>query len=275
VSERMDVCAAGNTATAPQYTSTPVRFPSSQGCLQGRCSVSSLPWSPAGFSTASSTKQCPAPCIPVSPWEHNLTQDQHLIDLLNKLQSSRLDDQRCTMPGPNTSHAPWSASRQRLESVLRSSPPYPMVVLPPEGGFWVDPSVQRYHDSSYDSDGNPVIGDLRLVGEHDDSPCRTYRAHFLQSEHFNFCGLEDNIGGPMVLSVKYYNDSESQESSNHIRVILRLTSGTMHKLLASDGLPEQPSPILLARMVAPDVSVSTLQPVLCPRASELLLNFDE
>ena len=186
-----------------------------------------------------------------------------------------LDDQRCTMPGPNSSHLPWSASRQRLESVLRSSPPYPMVVLPPEGGFWVDPSDQSwYHDSSFDSDGNPVIGDLRL-GEHDDSPCRTYRAHFLQSEHFNFCGLEDNIGGPMVLSVKYYNDSESQESSNHIRVILRLTSGTMHKLLASDGLPEQPSPILLARMVAPDVSVSTLQPVLCPRASELLLNFDE
>ena len=190
------------------------------------------------------------------------------------------------MPGPGGmmnqstaigSHIPWSASRQRLESVLRSSAPYPMVVLPPEGGFWVDPSDQRnnLHETHFDSDVNCTIGELRL-GEHDDSPCRTYRAHFLQSEHFNFCGLEDNIGGPMVLSVKYYNDSESQDAaSNHIRVILRLTSGTQHKLLAADGLPDHPSPIHLARMVAPDVSVTTLQPVLCPRASELLLNFDE
>ena len=28
------------------------------------------------------------------------------------------------------------------------------------------------------------------VGELDESPSRTYRALFLQSEHFNFCGLD-------------------------------------------------------------------------------------
>jgi len=197
------------------------------------------------------------------------TSDQDLFELLNRLQSNRLDDQRCTMPGPGSTLPAWSPSRQRLESVLRSSPPYPMVVLPPEGGFWVDPSSS--HDSSFDSDGNPMIGE-GLVGEHEDAPCRTYRAHFLQSEHFNFCGLEENVG-PMVLSVKYYTDLENQD--NHIRIILRLTSGTMHKLVGVDGLPDHPSPILLARMVSPDISISTLQPVLCPRASELLLSFDE
>ena len=40
------------------------------------------------------------------------------------------------------------------------------------------------------------------VGEIDESPRRTYKAHFLQPEHFNFCGLDD-LMGPVVLSVKY------------------------------------------------------------------------
>jgi hypothetical protein len=38
---------------------------------------------------------------------------------------------------------------------------------------------------------------------------------------------------------------------------------------------EQPSPIALSRLVVPDISIPTLQPVLCPRASDLLLNYDE
>ena len=140
-----------------------------------------------------------------------------------------------------------------------------MVVLPPEGGFWVDPSPHRSHDSSFDGEG--------AGGEHEESPARIYRAHFLQSEHFNFCGLEEGVG-PMVLSVKYYCDTDNQD--NHIRIILRLTGGTHHKLLqAETGLPEHPSPTHLAKMVSPDITISTLQPVLCPRASELLLNFDE
>jgi len=114
-----------------------------------------------------------------------------------------------------------------------------------------------------------VISDS-AVGELDESPCRTYRAHFLQSEHFNFCGLDD-VMGPVVLSVKYYCDSDN--TSNHIRIVLRLTSGTTHRLVARQQV--QPSPIALARMVCPEISLTALQPVLCPKASELLLNYDE
>ena len=78
--------------------------------------------------------------------------------------------------------------------------------------------------------------------------------------------------GPVVLSVKYYCDSDSS-SSNHIRIVLRLTSGTTHRLVARQQ--QQPSPIALARMVCSDISLTALQPVLCPKASELLLNYDE
>ena len=54
---------------------------------------------------------------------------------------------------------------------------------------------------------------------------RTYRAHFLQSEHFNFCGLEENVG-PMVLSVKYYTDVENQVNRNAfvVKQPLQITS---------------------------------------------------
>ena len=112
-------------------------------------------------------------------------------------------------------------------------------------------------------EGPQVVPDL-------EESCRTYRAHFLQSEHFNFCGL-DEVLGPVVLSVKYYTDSDT--ATNHIRIILRLTQGTSHQLVARQ--PVQPSPIALAKSVCPDLTLAALQPVLCPKASDLLLNYDE
>lgn len=270
---------------------------------------------------------------PISP------SDQDLFELLNRLQSSRLDDQRCTMPtagltSPSsavasaaTSNAPWTPSRHRLEAVLRAPPPYPMVVLPAEGGFWCRPTPEQqlrysHHQLHHHTDSTTCCFDAddHLSGDHPphhhhhhllhqaggggvggrggellmdvESPCRTYRAHFLQSEHFNFCGL-DEATGPLVLSVKYYNTDgsgggggvgggEDNNSSRHIRIILRLQGGTHHKLLAAPqvGLllaatADQPSPIALARLVVPDISIQALQPVLCPRASDLLLNYDE
>ena len=168
------------------------------------------------------------------------------------------------MPGNNQ---PWTPSRHRLESLLRGSPPYPMVSLPPEGGFWTDPS----HDNSFDSEGNPVVSEAAAT-DHEESPCRTYRAHFLQSEHFTFCG-QDDTEGPVVLSVKYYS-GDGETNTNHIRLVLRLSSGSQHRLVDRDSLA-QPSPISLARLVCPQLTLSSLQPVLCPRASELLVNYDE
>ena len=145
-----------------------------------------------------------------------LPQDRDLFELLARLQGSRLDDQRVTM---GSSSVPWTHSRHRLESLLRGSPPYPMVALPPEGGFWSDPSDHSFHNGSFDSEGNPGVEGPQVVPDLEES-CRTYRAHFLQSEHFNFCGLDESLG-PVVLSVKYYTDSDT--ATNHIRIILRLT----------------------------------------------------
>jgi len=194
----------------------------------------------------------PAPSTPVT------SRDADLFDLLNRLQGARLDDQRVTM-GSNS--APWTPTRHRLESLLRGSPPHPMLSLPPEGGFWSDPADH----------GEPEVEAEGRQEEQEES-CRTYRAHYLQSEHFNFCGL-DEVLGPVVLSVKYYSSEPTDSTSNHTRLVLRLTSGTSHRLVARQ--PTQPSPILLAKSVCPDLTLSTLQPVLCPKASDLLLSYDE
>ena len=208
---------------------------------------------------------------------------------------------------------PWSPSRQRLEAMLRGPPPYPMVVLPADGGFWCRPTPDQqlrysHHQLHHHTDSTACCFDAddHLSGDHHhhhhhqflhqsggggggdlmdvESPCRTYRAHFLQSEHFNFCGL-DEATGPLVLSVKYNSDGgggEDNSANRHIRIILRLQGGTHHKLLAAPqvglllaGQDQQPSPIALARLVVPDISIQALQPVLCPRASDLLLNYDE
>jgi len=155
-----------------------------------------------------------------------------------------------------------------------------MVSLPSDAGFWCDPPSHHSTDCCYDNDGETVIGysdgdaviSERAAGEPDESSCRSYRAHFLQSEHFNFCGKDERIG-PLVLSLKYYSHSDSQ--SYHIRIILRLSTGTIHKLVHWNRNDGESSPAGLAKTVCPDLSLTFLQPVLCPNTAELLLDFDE
>ena len=162
---------------------------------------------------------------------------------------------------PEKDISPWTPSRHRLESLLRGSPPYPMVSLPPEGGFWLDPPQD--HQNSFDSEASHLE-------ELEESPCHTYRAHFLQSEHFNFCGL-DEVMGPVVLSIKYCCDSDSS-TSNHIHFILRLTTGTRHHLLDSSS---SSTVLQLTHSLCPSLSLTHLQPILCPSIAQLLLKFDE
>ena len=76
-----------------------------------------------------------------------------------------------------------------------------------------------------------------------------------------------------MLSVKYYA-GDGDTNGDHIRLVLRLTSGSVHKLVDRDSQPA-PSPLALARLVCPQLSLPSLQPVLCPKASELLVNYDE
>jgi len=227
-----------------------------------------------------------------------------LFELLGRLQSARLDDQRCSMPstlrngGDGTAAAaaiPLQVpeSKLLLEEVLRSGPPYPMIVLPRRGGFWLDPPPESEvaEDISdaiavSDHDDDNESNDQHYVFEMDET-ARCYRAHFLGYEHYNFHGSDDTLG-PVVLSLKAYCDLEQRRSSDasvarkdsgqlekHTRLLLRLRTGTIHTLMPESALPDSLSALSAAKYLAPELTLDKLEPVMCPRASELIVNYDE
>merc|ERR1711892_1439431 len=150
-----------------------------------------------------------------------------------------------------------------------------MLSISLKAGFWSDPADQSSSETNNTSEvvNSECVDGLEVTAkELDDSTCRTYRAHFLQSEHFNFCGTDDMLG-PFILSLKYYRQSEG--SSNHARIILRQATGTRHKLVEHEADDEESSPLELAQILCPELSIETLQPILCPNTAELLLSFDE
>ncbi len=142
-----------------------------------------------------------------------------------------------------------------------------------------------------------------------DETARCFRAHFLGYEHYNFHGTDDTLG-PVVLSLKTYNNDlgggpqkdggarrkvaavpggaqqqlqqikeeqvqQQQQQENRTRVLLRLRSGTLHRLVPESALEDGLSPIRAAQLLCPELSLDKLSPVLCPRASELIVGYDE
>ena len=132
----------------------------------------------------------------------------------------------------------------------------PLVSLPSEG--WV-----LYESSTSDKLLTSDIIDL------DFPPNSFYRAHFLQSDHYNLCGRDPTLG-PVVLSLKYYRQEES--NSYHIRTILRLPTGTIHRVITCEG---EFSPVVIARTLCHHLSLQTLTPVVGPGTSQLIMDFDE
>ena len=175
---------------------------------------------------------------------------EDFFELLERLQASRLDDQRCIMrPLHKGDQRPKPESQLRLEDVLSGSPPFPQLSLPP-GAVWREDGEDSEDTTDLDIEAGP--GPL-------------YRTHFLQSEHFNLCG-EDEAGGPLVVSLRYQTDM--------VRLIVRTSSGSQH-LTAGLETEQDCSPLSLLRRLCPHIAVTFLQPVFAPSTSSLVLNYDE
>ncbi len=223
-----------------------------------------------------------------------------LFDLLDKLQGSRLDEQRCSMPAASQQQQQEEqqqddddeclSSTDLLHSTLKSGPPYPMIVLPRTGGFWMDPQDREDEQGN----GELSVGDEEGPGDMGkpkfemDDTTRCYRAHFLGYEHYNFHAVDNDLG-PVILSLKTYNSEQQQQQQqqkekkkhqsqipdNHTRVMLRLQSGTIHRLVPDSALDGGLSPLHVTKFLVPEMSLDNLHPVICPRASELIVNYDE
>ncbi|XP_040565867.1 rap1 GTPase-activating protein 1 [Lepeophtheirus salmonis] len=197
----------------------------------------------------------------------NLSQSSDLFELLSRLQSSRLDDQRCIMPPRLSSVTPLlhhNKCHEALKTVLRGPKPYPLIIHPPSGGYWIEPCLPPGSGSPFPSAPPPPSSSSDLY----ENSARTYRAHFLGYEHYNFCAEFE----PVVMSLKMYGD---QKDENHIRVIVRTSSGTIHKLISYSDLVSGVSPLKIMNFVQPEHSVNQFVPILCPSASELIMKYDE
>lgn len=72
--------------------------------------------------------------------------------------------------------------------MLKKPGPYPMIVLPPGGGYWQDGSE---HECQLDSDGNPIIPQTSpsKVKLETDETAQCYRKHFLGKVRVNYLWL--------------------------------------------------------------------------------------
>ncbi|KPP74975.1 rap1 GTPase-activating protein 2-like [Scleropages formosus] len=179
----------------------------------------------------------------------------------------------------------------RIEEVLEKGDPYPQVILPQFGGYWIEDAETTVFtptstDSSFyeddDSDGVSPGGSRGFKLE-DNSAARAYRKHFLGREHLNFYGTASTLGN-LVLSLKH----EEAEGQEHLRIILRSRMKTLHDRISLAGLTQLPSipeiakvPILVFSsltqnsLLCDDVTGLKFSPVLYPRGSQLIVSYDE
>ncbi|XP_064461034.1 rap1 GTPase-activating protein 2-like isoform X2 [Ornithodoros turicata] len=203
-----------------------------------------------------------------------------LFELLNRLQNSRLDDQRCELPigdastRRNNSPVVSKAERQnkdqeRLEEILRKQISYPMVVLPTGGGYWVDGIDCSSPSDLCDSVFVPGHFTPRKIDS--EEIAKTYRKYFLGKEHFNFVGQDDSVG-LFVLSLKLESADEKNE---YYRVMLRTKDGILVDLIPSNPGTEIWTAACFVKYLCDNASNTVIQPVSFPKVSEMLINYDE
>ncbi|KAF8790816.1 Rap1 GTPase-activating protein 1 like protein [Argiope bruennichi] len=217
---------------------------------------------------------------------------QDLFELLERLQNSRLDDQRCVLPSslqlpssvlltdcdhhtsryeqPAPSEVPRSDS-ELLRKILKEAGPYPMVLLPPSGGYRID----RCEEKETRGSNTHLFGESNLTpGESSlleiDPNATLYRQHFYNKEHFNFIMNDANIG-PIVMSVKY----ENVNCKEHLRTILRRKHNIVRDIIPLAYENEPLQALRIAKTMCDDITTDKFFAVLFPKAPELIMAFDE
>ncbi|KRX91539.1 Rap1 GTPase-activating protein 1 [Trichinella pseudospiralis] len=200
------------------------------------------------------------------PLKHSVTESsdekvQDFFALLERLQGNRLEDQRCSWPLPIC--RPESL-HQMIAHVLSRGGPFPTVVMPLHGGYWIDTASSEEHlmESTCNS-----CQRLRLES---DETAKLYRRYFFGKDHFNFYALDDRLG-PIVLSVRV----ESTASQEHLRIILRLKTGTIHEMVPANRIGELLTAARMAKFLCEDISTECFTPVMFPKGTELIMTFDE
>uniref|UniRef100_A0A8C6V284 RAP1 GTPase activating protein n=1 Tax=Neogobius melanostomus TaxID=47308 RepID=A0A8C6V284_9GOBI len=206
----------------------------------------------------------PTPPCAASP----LHKTPDLFDMISRMQGNRMDEQRCTFPPPlktEEDYIPYPS----VHEVLGRKSPFPLILLPQFGGYWIEGTNHDVGDLWDMEQVQPLSPNTRTKLE-----CNTtatiFRKHFLGKEHFNYYSVDAALGH-LVFSLKY-DEIGDQE---HLRLMLRTKLKTYHDVIPISCLTEFPNVVQMAKLVCEEVNVDRFYPVLYPKASRLIVTFDE
>ncbi|XP_038138618.1 rap1 GTPase-activating protein 1-like isoform X4 [Cyprinodon tularosa] len=191
-----------------------------------------------------------------------------LFEMIEKMQGSRMDEQRCTFP-PTLKTEEDYIPYPSVHEVLGRKSPFPLILLPQFGGYWIEGMNHELSEAGDPEHHRPPSPNSRTKLE-----CNTmathYRKHFLGKEHFNYYSLDSSLGH-LVFSIKY-DEIGDQE---HLRLMLRTKLKTYYDVIPISCLTEFPNVVQMAKLVCEEVNVDRFYPVLYPKASRLIVTFDE
>uniref|UniRef100_A0A3B4YTJ3 RAP1 GTPase activating protein a n=1 Tax=Seriola lalandi dorsalis TaxID=1841481 RepID=A0A3B4YTJ3_SERLL len=183
-------------------------------------------------------------------------------------KGNRMDEQRCTFPPPlktEEDYIPYPS----VHEVLGRKSPFPLILLPQFGGYWIEGTNHELSDTVDAEQLQPLSPNTRTKLE-----CNTtatlYRKHFLSKEHFNYYSVDSALGH-LVFSLKYDVIGDQE----HLRLMLRTKLKTYHDVIPISCLTEFPNVVQMAKLVCEEVNVDRFFPVLYPKASRLIVTFDE
>nr|XP_006111429.1 rap1 GTPase-activating protein 1 isoform X3 [Pelodiscus sinensis] len=173
-----------------------------------------------------------------------------LFEMIEKMQGSRLDEQRCSLPAPlkrEEEYIPYPS----IHEVLRKGWPYPLIILPQFGGYWIEGNCHSLPSSTSALPDlpSPCSGKVKLEC---DPTAKLYRKHFLGKEHQNFYSNDTTLGY-LILSVKY----EQTERQDNLYLLLRTRTGTKHDLIPISCLNEFPNAVQMAKTTEEEVFSNT------------------
>ncbi|KAG7223107.1 hypothetical protein INR49_015866 [Caranx melampygus] len=167
----------------------------------------------------------------------------------------------------------------RIEDVLEKGGPYPQVILPQFGGYWIEDveapaGTPSSSESSFCEEEDREEG-MSPGGGHSyrlecNSTARAYRKHFLGKEHMNYYCTGSSIGN-LIMSLKH----EEAEGQEFLRIMLRSRTKTVHDRISLAGISQLPSVPQIAKLLCDDATGLKFNPVLYPRGSQLIVAYDE
>ncbi|XP_033485045.1 rap1 GTPase-activating protein 1-like isoform X7 [Epinephelus fuscoguttatus] len=206
------------------------------------------------------------PTLPYTSSPLHKTPD--IFEMIEKMQGNRMDEQRCTFPPPlktEEDYIPYPS----VHEVLGRKSPFPLILLPQFGGYWIEGTNHEMSDTVDIEQLQPPSPNTRTKLE-----CNTiamlFRKHFLGKEHFNYYSVDSALGH-LVFSLKYDVIGDQE----HLRLMLRTKLKTYHDVIPISCLTEFPNVVQMAKLVCEEVNVDRFFPVLYPKASRLIVTFDE